>query len=182
MVDANLAKASGDEGGQLAALQKALRLESLPARIVCVDISHLGGTNTVGSLVACVNGQPAKSGYRKFIIRGGTGNNDVAAIREVVTRYGNRILSGKEPPPDLFVIDGGRGQLNSAILALTDLDLSIPTIGLAKRLEEIFVSWADMPILFRPANPALQLLQRLRDEAHRFAITFQRKKRKISSR
>ncbi|MEK7619254.1 MAG: excinuclease ABC subunit UvrC [Patescibacteria group bacterium] len=184
LVETNLesagSSASGGHTGGLTELSKVLRLQSLPSRIACIDISHLGGTQTVGSLVTFVNGHPAKSGYRKFIIKGGAGNNDVASINEVVTRFCARVLSGKERRPDLLMIDGGRGQLNSARKALEKIDLSLPTIGLAKRLEEIFVSWSRTPILLKPTSPALQLLQRLRDEAHRFAITFQRKRRKLT--
>lgn len=179
MVRKNLLAHMGASGGQLYELQQALHIESVPKTMVCIDISHLGGTQTVGSLVQFNNGLPAKSGYRKFIIKTVEGINDFASIEEVVLRYGKRILEGKEKRPDLVVIDGGRGQLNSALKSLCALNLSLPTIGLAKRLEEIYVSWAPIPLRLHPKNPGLQVLRALRDEAHRFAITFQRKRRKI---
>lgn len=177
MVKKNLLAHLGASGGQLYGLQQALHLDSLPKIMVCIDISHLSGTQTVGSLVQFTHGLPAKSGYRKFIIKTVTGINDVAAIEEVMTRYGKRIMEGKEKKPDLVVLDGGRGQLNGAMKALRMLNLSLPTIGLAKRLEEIYVSWAQIPLRLHPKNPGLQVLCALRDEAHRFAITFQRKRR-----
>lgn len=178
MVKKNLLSQFGESGGRLYELSQALHIKDLPVRMVCIDISHLSGTETVGSLVHFVNGQPAKSEYRKFIIRSVEGVNDVASIHEVVLRYGRRILEEKEKKPDLIVIDGGRGQLNSALKALASLNVRIPTIGLAKRLEEIYVSWASVPLHLHPKNPGLQLLRAIRDEAHRFAITFQRKRRK----
>ena len=147
--------------------------------IDCIDISHLGGTDTVASLVQWNNGQASKAGYRKFIIKTVEGINDFASIEEVVTRFGNRVLEGKEKQPDLLVIDGGKGQLSSATKALKKIGLEIPLIGLAKRLEEIYISWAPYPIRLPQKSPALALLRSLRDEAHRFAITFQRKKRKV---
>ncbi|MDO8571988.1 MAG: excinuclease ABC subunit UvrC [bacterium] len=179
MVFKNLLLKIGKEGDRLSELQKALHLKEVPMVIDCVDISTLSGTNSVGSLVQCINGQPAKSGYRKFTIKTVAGMNDFAMIFEVIIRFGKRVLEGKEKRPDLLVIDGGRGQLNAAMKALSELNLDIPTIGLAKRLEEVYVSWAPHPLHISPRSSALQLLQALRDEAHRFAITFQRKKRRL---
>lgn len=177
MVKKNLLSQFGNSGGRLYELKNALRLEVLPTRIVCIDISHLGGTETVGSLVHFINGEPAKSGYRKFIIHSVKGVNDFAAVHEVVSRYGKRVLEEKEKRPDLIIIDGGRGQLNFAKKALDELALQIPSIGLAKRLEEVYVSWSPTPLHLHPKNQALQLLRAIRDEAHRFAVTFQRKRR-----
>ena len=177
MVRKNVLLEFGEHGGQLAELQHVLHLTSLPKVIDCVDISTLSGTNTVGSLVHFVNGQSVKSGYRKFIIKGVSGINDFASVKEVVTRFGKRVKDGSEQCPDLLVIDGGRGQLNSARAALQNIELAIPTIGLAKRLEEIYVSWAPQPLHLHPKSSALTLLRAIRDEAHRFAITFQKKKR-----
>ena len=178
LVKNNLLSRYGKGGGRLYELSQALHLESLPQRIACIDISTLGGTQTVGSLVTFSNGEPAKSGYRKFIIKSFEGVNDFAAIEEVVRRYARRIVEGKETAPDLCVIDGGRGQLNSALKALAAEGVRIPCVGLAKRLEEVYVSWAQIPLRLHPANPALQLLRALRDEAHRFAVSFQRKRRR----
>lgn len=178
MVQENLAVGLGMGGGQLYELKTALQMETVPKTINCVDISHLSGTETVGSLVQFSNGAPAKGGYRKFIIRHGKGNNDFASMEEVLTRYLDRAGEKKESLPDLFVVDGGRGQLNVAIRVFQQHNIDIPLIGLAKRLEEIYVSWSKIPLRLPPKSPALQLLRALRDEAHRFAITFQRKRRK----
>ncbi len=177
MVKKNLTVTFGEQGGQLVELQEALHLPHLPRIINCIDISHLGGTQMVGSLVQFFNGQPKKSGYRKFIIKHTKGNNDVASIFEVVTRFATRINKEKEQKPDLLIIDGGKGQLSSALKALHEQGCEIPTIGLAKRLEEIFVSWAKYSLRLKPKSPALQLIRAVRDEAHRFAITFQRSRR-----
>ncbi len=178
MVKKNIVNNLGNGGSQLAELQKYLRLAHLPRVIDCIDISHLGGTQTVGSLVQVVNGQPSKRGYRKFIIKDGEGINDYASITEVVTRFGKRIQEGKEKKPDLLVIDGGKGQLNSALKALRGISLDIPTVGLAKRLEEIFLPGISTSVIIPRKSSALQLVRGLRDEAHRFAITFQRKRRR----
>lgn len=179
LVNKNLAAGHSARDGQLAGLQHALHLERMPQVIDCIDISTLGGIDNVGSLVHFVNGQPAKAGYRKFKIKGFEGMNDFAAVHEVVSRFAKRINEGKERAPDLLVIDGGRGQLSSAQKALSETGLSIPAIGLAKRLEEIYVSWAKIPLILSPRNSGLQLLRAIRDEAHRFAITFQRKRRRM---
>lgn len=180
MVKQNLLVHLSRGAGQLYELQQALRLPQIPYVIDCVDISHLGGKDTVGSLVQVINGQPSKSGYRKFIIKTVDQINDFASIGEVITRFGKRIIEGKEKKPDLLVIDGGRGQLNSALKALKESGLDLTTIGLAKKLEEIYVPWASIPLRLPPKSQALQVLRALRDEAHRFAITFQRKKRKVT--
>ncbi|MEK7123092.1 MAG: excinuclease ABC subunit C, partial [Patescibacteria group bacterium] len=179
MVKKNLLTKLGEGGGQLYELQRALNLSEVPRVIDCVDISHLGGTETVGSLVQFTNGQATKSGYRKFKIKDVKGINDVASIYEVITRFGKRVLTDEEKKPDLLMIDGGKGQLNSALRALNALQLDIPTIGLAKRLEEVFIPSTKTSILLPPRSAALQLLRAIRDEAHRFAITFQRKRRSI---
>ncbi len=178
LVKKNLLEKLGSGGGQLTELQKYVRLSSVPRIIDCIDISHLGGTQTVGSLVQMINGQLARGGYRKFIIKSVDGINDFASIREVVTRFGKRIQEGKEVKPDLLIIDGGKGQLNSALKALRELGLDIPTVGLAKRLEELFLPGIKTSVILPRKSNALQLIQALRDEAHRFAITFQRKRRK----
>lgn len=179
MVKKNLALKLASSGDQLVELQKILRLDRLPMIIDCVDISTLSGVESVGSLVHFVNGNPVKAGYRKFKIKKVEGMNDFAMIREVVGRFARRVNDGAEQRPDLLVIDGGRGQLNSAMKALREEGLAVPAIGLAKKLEEIYVSWADKSLRVSRRSAALQLLQRLRDEAHRFAITFNRKRRSI---
>lgn len=181
MVKKNLLIKNGCGSGQLAELQEALHLKKLPRVIVCIDISHLSGMETVGSLVKFEHGQPLKSGYRKFKITSVVGINDYKAIEEVVSRYMARVMMGKEHLPDLMVIDGGKGQLHAAQKALAEYTVEIPVISLAKRLEEIFVSWSHLSLRLSPRSPALQMLRALRDEAHRFAIIYQRKRRKIIS-
>lgn len=181
MVKKNLLEKIGDGGSQLSELQKYLRLSEPPRIIDCIDISHLGGTQTVGSLVQFYNGQPSKGGYRKFIIKSVEGINDFASIEEVVTRFGKRVLLGQEKRPDLLIIDGGKGQLNSALKSLRALYLDIPTVGLAKRLEEVYRPGISTSLILPRKSTALQLIRAIRDEAHRFAITFQRKRRLLSS-
>lgn len=179
MVKKNLTLKLASIGDQLVELQKILRMGRLPMIVDCVDISTLSGVESVGSLVHFVNGNAVKAGYRKYKIKHVKGMNDFAMVREVVGRFAKRVNKGIEQRPDLIVIDGGRGQLNSAQKALREEGLSVPAIGLAKKLEEIYVSWSDKPLRISRRSAALQLLMRLRDEAHRFAITFQRKRRSI---
>jgi excinuclease ABC subunit C len=162
------------------ALQESLRLDDLPRRIEAFDISHLGGSETVASLVVFKDGKPRKSDYRTFKIRGAEGtSDDYAAMREVVRRRYRRVKSEDGPWPDLVVIDGGKGQLSSAVESLREKGVygRFPVIGLAKRLEEVFVPGDSEPKLIAKDSSALQLLQKVRDEAHRFAVTYQRKRR-----
>ena len=161
-------------------LQKVLGLKKTPFRIECVDISHLSGTNTVASLVAFKNGKPDKSNYRKFIIKTVEGVDDFASMREVMTRRIRRLEEEGTPMPDLWVCDGGKGQVDATIQILKELghDKDLPLIGLAKRLEEIVFPDDRKSIVLHRTSPALKLLQNARDEAHRFAITYQRSKRK----
>ncbi len=161
-------------------LQKVLGLKKTPFRIECVDISHLSGTNTVASLVAFKNGKPDKSNYRKFIIKTVEGVDDFASMREVMTRRIRRLEEEGTPMPDLWVCDGGKGQVDATMQILKELghDKDLPLIGLAKRLEEIVFPDDRKSIVLHRTNPALKLLQNARDEAHRFAITYQRSKRK----
>ncbi len=182
MVKKNLTLKLSSHGDQLVELQRHLRLDRLPMTIDCVDISTLSGIESVGSLVQFVNGNPSKKGYRKFKIKNVDGVNDFAMIYEVISRFAKRVLSGKEHAPDLLVIDGGRGQLNSANKVLKDAGITLQTIGLAKKLEEVYVAWSKKPLRISHRSAALQLLMRIRDEAHRFAITFQRKRRSIKKR
>ncbi len=161
----------------LTELQTLLHLPTLPKRIEGFDISNIQGTNAVGSMVVFQDGLPKKSEYRKFKIQGKDTPDDFEMLKEMLSRRLNRIMSkDKWPLPDLIVIDGGKGQLNAVVEVLTtyNLQLTIPVIGLAKRIEEIFLPHQPKPIILTHDQPALQLLQRLRDEAHRFGITFHR--------
>ena len=161
-------------------LEEDLRLEILPRRIECFDISHLAGTGTVASCVVFRDGRPRKSEYRHYNIRSTTSGkpDDYQSMREVVTRrYANR---EDIDWPDLVVIDGGKGQLSAAADALREIGAygRFPLIGLAKRLEEVFFPGDSAPLHIPKASTSLQLLQRIRNEAHRFAVTFQRTQRK----
>ncbi len=162
-------------------LQEDLQLKAPPRRIEAFDISHLGGTNTVASMVCFVDGKARKSEYRKFKVKTVEGIDDFAAMREVVHRRYLRVKKEQGSLPDLILIDGGKGQLSMAVSALRELGLDyISIVGLAKRLEEVFVPGISDPQSIHKQSPGLILLRRLRDEAHRFAITFQRSKRKDS--
>jgi excinuclease ABC subunit C len=155
-------------------LKNILSLEKLPQNIECFDISHLGGTNTVASMVSFHNGVPNKSNYRKFKIQTPMENDDYLAMREVIKRRYSASLSKSMKLPDLIVIDGGPGQLSSAVSILKELKIKIPVIALAKRLEEIYLPNTQNPLSISHKNKGLQLLQAIRDEAHRFALTYQR--------
>lgn len=160
-------------------LQRELGLSRTPFRIECVDISHLAGTHTVASLVAFRNGRPDKGNYRKFIIKTVSGVDDFASMREVLTRRITRLEREGKPMPDLFVCDGGKGQVDATFEILKSLGhADLPLIGLAKRLEEIVFPDDRPSIVLHRTSAALKLLQNARDEAHRFAITYQRSKRK----
>ncbi|RNA65806.1 excinuclease ABC subunit C [Prosthecochloris sp. ZM_2] len=158
----------------LEALQQTLHLDRTPERIECFDNSHFQGSDYTSSMVCFVNARPRKSDYRKFKLRSFEGSDDYAAMREAVTRRYQGSLSEQLPLPDLIVIDGGKGQVNTAWQTLQELGLEIPVIGLAKRLEEIFLPNTRDPYNLPRTSPALKLLQNLRDEAHRFAITYHR--------
>ena len=162
-------------------LQDDLQLKAAPRKIECFDISHLGGTNTVASMVSFVDGKAKKSNYRKYNITSVVGIDDFASIREVVFRRYKRVKEEDGSFPDLVVVDGGKGQLSMAVSALRELGLDyIPTISLAKKLEEVFVPGQSSAQTIHKQSPGLILLRRIRDEAHRFAIDFQRKKRNKS--
>ena len=159
-------------------LKSDLSLEIPPKRIEAFDVSHLGGKNIVGSMVCFINTQPKKSEYRKFIIKSVEDNNDYASIKEIVLRRYTRAKKELSPLPNLIIIDGGKGQLSAAGFSLKQLGLEhIPIIGLAKRLEEVYVPGFKDPQSIDKQSPGLFLLRKIRDEAHRFAITFQREKR-----
>jgi excinuclease ABC subunit C len=157
------------------ALQRDLRLPALPRRIECFDISNIQGSDSVASMVVFVDAKPRKSEYRKFKIRTVSGPDDFASMREVVERRYSRLLEAEEQLPDLIMVDGGKGQLSSAVAVLQRLGLAaVPTIGLAKRLEEVFVPNDSDAVTIPRTSSGLRLLQHIRDEAHRFAITYHR--------
>ena len=159
-------------------LQRDLHLKNPPRRVECFDISHLQGTETVASMVVFEDGRPKKSDYRKFKIRSTAEGNivdDFASMREVIRRRYSRVVEEQLPLPDLIMVDGGKGQLSSACEVLNELSLqSQPIISLAKRLEEVYVPDKSDPVPIPKTSSALRLLQQIRDEAHRFAITFHR--------
>ncbi len=160
------------------ALQRDLRLEKLPRRIECFDNSNIQGSDPVASLVVFVDGKPRKSEYRKFKIKSVVGPDDFASMREIVERRYTRVLNEGLELPDLIMVDGGKGQLSSAVEVLTNIGLKQqPIIGLAKRLEEVFIPGKSEPELLPKSSTGLRLLQQIRDEAHRFAITFHRSRR-----
>ncbi len=168
----------------LVALQSLLTLPAIPTRIEGVDISIFQGSHAVGSLVVFERGAPAKAEYRRYRIRTVEGTNDFAMVREVVGRRYARRLAESERLPDLLLIDGGRGQLASALEALGELHLEerIPAIGLAKRLEEVYLPDRAEPLRPNPNLPAMLLLRAVRDEAHRFAVTYHRARRRMRLR
>ncbi len=155
-------------------LTNKLHLTKLPIVIECFDISHLSGTSTVGSMVQFRNAKPDKSNYRRFRIRTVEGIDDTRAIGEVVRRRYARLQREKTDIPDLIVIDGGIGQLNSATRELRKLGLEIPIISIAKRLEEVYMLELAFPLKLPRKSKALKLIQQIRDEAHRFAISYSR--------
>jgi len=161
------------------ALEDALNLPVAPSRIECFDISHIQGTDKVASMVVWEDGRMKKSDYRKFIIRTVIGNDDFASVREVVTRRYARLREEKQPMPGLVLIDGGLGQLHSAAEALEMLGISDqPLASIAKREEIIYVyGQEDEPVVLDRFSPILHLIQSIRDEAHRFAVTFHRSRR-----
>jgi excinuclease ABC subunit C len=191
--------------GAVVELQEHLGLSQLPHRIECYDISHVQGTNQVASMVVFENGQPKRSDYRRFKIKHQEGNNDFLSMQEVIGRRFKRALSGpadrtgeegaweesvggSDGPwtelPDLVIIDGGKGQLNAALEVLDALEITeLPIVGLAKENEEIFVRERatgrarSEPVNLPRTSQALYLVQRIRDEAHRFAVTYHRKVR-----
>jgi excinuclease ABC subunit C len=166
------------------ALQEALALPELPKRIECFDISHIQGAETVASMVVWEDGRMKKSDYRKFIIRSVDGVDDFASMREVVGRRYKRVESEKQKMPDLVLIDGGLGQLHAAAEALEQLQIiNQPLAAIAKREEIIYVfGQEDEPVVLDHHSPVLHLVQQIRDEAHRFAVTFHRKRRQMRDR
>ncbi len=163
----------------LTTMQRDFHLNVLPRHIECFDNSNISGTSAVASCVVFRNAKPAKKECRHFNIKTVTGPDDYASMREVVTRRYSRLVAEGEELPQLLVVDGGKGQLNAAVEALTELGLNntIATIGIAKRLNEIFFPGDQVPLYIDKASESLKVVQHLRDEAHRFAITHHRKQR-----
>lgn len=157
-------------------LQAALGLADPPHHIECFDISHFQGRQTAASMVCFMGGKPHKEHYRRFRVRAAAAGDidDFKAMAEVVGRRYRRLVEDKAPLPDLVLIDGGKGQLSSAVQALREAKARIPAASLAKRLEEVFLPGREESMLLDPARPALRLLQRLRDEAHRFGVGYHR--------
>jgi excinuclease ABC subunit C len=173
-----LAYAADRAEDALYSLQDELDLKVVPRLMVCFDISHIQGSETVGSVVVFENGEPRKSGYRHMRIKGDWGNDDYRSMQETVTRYFRRRRDEGEPLPDLAVIDGGKGQLSAAVAALEMLEMGdVAVIALAKRDEEVFLPGRREPVVLDRRNRALHLLQRIRNEAHRFAVRYNRKLR-----
>lgn len=179
-----LAKTDPDRHAQriLKTMQYDLRLQELPEHIECFDNSNIQGTHPVAACVVFRHAKPSKKEYRHYNIKTVEGPDDYASMEEVVYRRYLRLMEEEYGLPGLIVIDGGKGQLNAAVMALTKLDLrgSIPIIGIAKRLEEIYFPGDDIPLYLDKNSETLKLVQYLRDEAHRFGITFHRKKRSKS--
>ena len=173
-----------DKGNRvLKQLQKDLQLKELPVHIECFDNSNIQGTNPVASMVCFKMGRPSKKDYRHYKIKTVIGPDDFASMTEVVGRRYKRLLEEKQPLPKLIVIDGGKGQLSAACDALKSLGIygEIPIIGIAKRLEEIYFPEDSFPLHIDKKSESLRLIQKLRDEAHRFAITFHRDLRSKNS-
>jgi excinuclease ABC subunit C len=171
-------KKEGNVPYVLSALQRDLRLKKLPRLIECFDNSNLQGSDAVASMVVFTDGKPKKSLYRKFIIKTVEGPDDFASMREIISRRYSRVIEENQPVPDLIMVDGGKGQLSSAIESLDEIGLKgYEIIGLAKRLEEVFLRGESEPQSIPKTSSSLKLLQHVRDEAHRFAITFHRARR-----
>jgi excinuclease ABC subunit C len=177
----------GARSRALADLGSLLELEQPPLRIECFDVSNLGPTDKVGSMVVFEDGLPKRSDYRRFEIKGVPGQDDFASMEEMLARRLARLRAerDREPgerrrfayPPSLIVVDGGRGQLSAATKALASEGAHIPAVGLAKRLEEVYLPDRPDPLVIPRGSEALFILQHLRDEAHRFAVTYHRQKR-----
>ena len=162
----------------LSSLKRDLFLKNIPKKIECFDISNIQGSDTVASMVVFENAKPKKSKYRKFIIKSVEGPDDFASMREVIERRYSKLKENEEPLPDLIMVDGGKGQLSSAVSVLKNLGFkNFEIIGLAKRLEEIYLPNSSEPQTIPKTSSSLKLLQQIRDEAHRFAITFHRQRR-----
>jgi excinuclease ABC subunit C len=171
-----------DEDSALVDLQSALNLPVLPHVIECFDVSNLGVEHVVSGMVRFVDGKPDKRGYRKFKIKTFVGQDDFAAMGEVASRRYKRLLEEKGQLPDLVVVDGGPGQVGAAKTALWQLGLKLPLIGLAKEYEEVYVPDDSVPKKFDKDSRMMLLLRRVRDEAHRFSVGYNRKRREMKLR
>ena len=161
-------------------LRSLLDLEETPARIEAFDVSNIQGEETVASMVVCRDGRMERSEYRKYRIRNVSGPDDYSALREAVRRRYRRLLDEEQAIPHLILIDGGKGQLHSAYQALSELGIEdTPLISLAKREEHIFVKGREDTVVLDRGSPLLHLVQEIRDEAHRFAVSYHRKRRSI---
>lgn len=158
-------------------LQTDLHLPTLPVHIECFDNSNLQGTNPVSAMVVFKDGKPSKRDYRRYHIKTVSGPNDFATMQEVISRRYSKALENGEILPDLIIVDGGKGQLSSAVEILEQLNLDIPIIGIAKKLEEIYFKNDTVPLHISKKSESLKLIQKLRDEAHRYGITFHRETR-----
>ncbi len=171
-------KKEGDISYSVIALQRDLYLKRPPVRIECFDISNIQGSDSVSGMVVFENGKPKRSDYRKFIIKTVEGPNDFASMKEVITRRYSKVIEAGEKLPELIMVDGGKGQLSSAVEALNELGFThYNIIGLAKRLEEVFVPGQSDPLNIPKVSSGIKLLQQIRDETHRFSITFHRSRR-----
>ena len=175
-----VAKEKSLDAGPLEQLQAVLKLPRVPQRIEAFDISNIFGDYAVGSMVVFSEGKPYKAHYRRFRIETVQGIDDYQMMREVIRRRYGGTLAAELPLPDLILVDGGKGQLAIACEELHELSLAMPVMGLAKRFEHIFLPGAHEPIVLLPTSPVLHLVQRIRDEAHRFAITYHRRIRRDS--
>ena len=167
----------------LTELKDVLQLRDKPSHIECFDNSNIQGANPVASMVCFKNGKPSKKDYRHFNIKTVEGPDDFASMYEINYRRYSRLIKDNIPLPDLIIVDGGKGQLNAACNALKDLEIygKVPIIGIAKKLEEIYIPNDPYPLHIDKKSEALKLIQQMRDEAHRFAITFHRQKRSKST-
>ncbi len=183
VAEKNAALSSGVAGSSQAALavQKSLGLSRPPARIDCFDASNLAGKQIVGSCVRFLDGRPEKSFYRRFQVKSTPTQDDFASMKEIVYRRYRGALEKSEPMPDLVLIDGGIGQLHAAMQGLQDLSLEFPIAALAKREEELYIPDSMTPIKLPHSSAGLRLLMACRDEAHRFAVKYNRVRRKIES-
>ena len=171
-------KAEGSVNYYISALKRDLRLKDLPKKIECFDISNLQGTDSVASMVVFENGKPKKSQYRKFIIKDVNGPDDFLSMQEVIRRRYSKLKEENISLPELIMVDGGKGQLSSAVEVLNEIGYSdYNIIGLAKRLEEVFLPGQSDPASIPKTSSGLKLLQQIRNEAHRFAVTFHRDRR-----
>ena len=160
----------------LVAMQEALHLDRIPRRIEAFDISNIGGGDTVGSMVVWEKGVPKPSDYRKFKIKTVLGPDDVGSMTEVIKRRYVRLLKEKKNLPDLVLVDGGKGQLGAAVSSLASLGIQgVSVAAIAKREEMLYLQGREAPFRLEEGSPVLRLLQQIRNEAHRFAITFHRR-------